>query len=356
MTSEKSVLEVGIVGLGHLHPRSYMALFEGEVRTEVKAVCEADSVLLGEFCSDFGVNGYGSLEEMLEQEDLDVAAIFLPHSDCPAAAEACASKGLHLMIEKPLAASVEGAQRIVKAADDAGVKLTTGYCWRMHPVAGRIKELLNSGVIGRVVSVEGRCAAGRLHRYTEGHSSWILEKKKTGGGPMYNLGVHWIDLFRWMLQDEVVSVSGENLKVNMEYDVEDSSFAHLRFSSGVIGSLYISYTVPDSFPCGRDLYVAVRGTQGVLSWAPAYEGEKDELFICSDSDDMAEEPVRSELFELPDVAGYSGVMGQAYVGDFCDAVFNDAQPQISGEEGVAALKVVEAVYRSAESRSWADVD
>ncbi|HSW46860.1 MAG TPA: Gfo/Idh/MocA family oxidoreductase [Phycisphaerae bacterium] len=346
MSQQDRVLQVGIVGLGHLHPRLYMPLFEALPTTKVVAAVEPDVGLRDAFCRDFGVKGFGAVDEMLKARKPDVAAIFLPHADCPAAAEACARAGVHLMVEKPMAADSAGAERIVQAARQNKVKLTTGYCWRLHPVAGEFKRLIRSGAIGDPVGAEGRCAAGRLTRYIDGHSPWMLQKNRSGGGPMYNLGVHWIDLFRWMLEDEVVEVTGRNVKVNTQYDIEDNSFAHLKFSRGTVAALDISYTVPDSFPYGRDLYLSVRGTRGAISWAPAYEGQKDELFVCSDHPDFGGSPRRVQSFELAPVKGYSGIMGLEYVRGFAEAVLSDRQPVIAGEEGVAALKVVEAVYAS----------
>ncbi|OGV70174.1 MAG: hypothetical protein A2269_02635, partial [Lentisphaerae bacterium RIFOXYA12_FULL_60_10] len=274
MKREVAPLKVAVIGLGHLHPRSYMTLFKAVPDVRVTSVFEEDGTLREPFCQDFGIRGYDRLDRLLKAEQPDIAALFLPHVDCPDAAELCAAAGAHLMVEKPMASTRRGAERIVTAARRNKVQLTTGYCWRLHPVAQEIKRLISSGVIGEVVGGEGRCAAGRLTRYLDGKSPWILEKAKSGGGPMYNLGVHWIDLCRMILQDEVVEVSGRNVKINQEYDVEDNSFAHLRFKKGAIVALDISYTVPDAFPCGRDLYVAFRGTRGVISWSPAYEGQK----------------------------------------------------------------------------------
>jgi len=355
MSEGKRILNVAIVGLGHLHPRLYMPLFQSLPTAKVTAVIETDDGLREAFCQDYQVEGYNSTEAVLAAGKPDVAAIFLPHADCPAAAEAWARAGVHLMVEKPMAADAAGAERIVQAAQRNKVKLTTGYCWRLHPVAREFKRLIASGLIGQPVGAEGRCAAGRLTRYIDGHASWMLQKARSGGGPMYNLGVHWIDLFRWMLDDEVVETSGRNVKINTQYDIEDNSFAHLRFSRGTVAALDISYTVPDAFPYGRDLYLAVRGTRGAISWAPAYEGQKDELFVCSDHPDFAGSPRRSLWFELAPVKGYSGVMGLDYVKDFLEAILEDRPPTVSGEDGVAALKVVEAVYASDREGQWMPV-
>jgi len=173
---------------------------------------------------------------------------------------------------------------------------------------------------------------------------------------MLNLGVHWIDLFRWLLAEEVVEVCGQHVKVNKDYDIEDNSFAHLRFASGAIVALDISYTVPDAFPFGRDLYLAVRGTAGTISWAPAYEGAKDLLSVCSDHPDFAGSPWREFAFQLEPVPGYSGIMGLEYLRDFATAVLTDTTPQITGHDGLAALQVVEAIDRSAAEKRWVAVE
>lgn len=349
------VLNVAIVGLRHLHPRAYMPLFAGVTGTRVVAVVEQDESLRGFFAKEFGLVAYADLDSMLGRQTPDVAAIFLPHVDCPAAAIRCAERGVHIMVEKPVAVSADSAQSIVTAVRRAGVKMTTGYCWRLHPVAREIKRLIASGVLGEVIGGEGRCAAGRLTRYIEGNAAWMLQKSKSGGGPIYNLGVHWIDLFRWLLEDEVAEVSGRNVKVNTCYDVEDNSYAHLRFHRGTLVALDISYTVPDSFPYGRDLYVALRGTKGVLSWAPTFEGQKDILQICSDDPGMSGSPFRQMEFNLESVPGYAGCMGHEYVRTFLEAVRSGGEPPITGEDSVAVLRVVEAIYHAAAERRWVDV-
>jgi predicted dehydrogenase len=332
-----------------------MPLFAAVPVVKPVAVVEKSVVLREPFAAEFGLAPYADLDAMLEQEKPDIAAIFLPHIDCPAAAVRCAENSVHIMVEKPVAVSAAGAQSIVTAVRGAGLKMTTGYCWRLHPVAREIKRLIASGVLGEIIGGEGRCAAGRLTRYVEGNAAWMLEKASSGGGPIYNLGVHWIDLFRWFLADEVAEVSGRNVRVNTRYDVEDNSFAHLRFNQGTLVALDISYTVPDSFPYGRDLYIALRGTKGVLSWAPAYEGEKDILQICSDDPAMSGSPFRQIEFNLETVPGYGGYMGREYVRAFADAILSGGEPPITGEDGVAALRVVEAFYQAADEKRWIEV-
>lgn len=348
-------LNVGIIGLGHLHPRLYMPLFANCPDTKVVAVSEKNEQLLNSFCQDFQVKGYNDYQAMIKEQKLDMAVIFLPHCDCGDAAVKCAAKGINIIVEKPVAHTAKEASRIAKAVAKYGVKFSTGYCWRLHPAAVQIKRLIEEGVLGDIVGGEARIAAGRIERYITGNSPWMLEKAKSGGGPMYNLGVHWIDLLRYMLNDDVKALVGRNVKINKKYDIEDNSFAHLQFGKGMIIGLDVSYTVPDSFPFGRDLYIGLRGTKGTLSWAPAYEGSKDVVFVCSDAQSFSGAAKREFVFELDKVAGYSGYMGQAYINDFARAIIKNGKPYINVEDTVKVLNIVEAIYESDRQGRWVKV-
>ncbi len=342
-------LSVGFIGLSHLHPKSYMPVFAAAGGLDVVAVAENDPAVLASFTQSFPARGYADWRAMLDAERLDLAVLFLPHYLCPEAGVACAERGIHLLVEKPMAADAAGLARIVDAAAKHGVVLSSPYVWRYHPVARAMKTYIDDGVLGRLVGGEGRCSAGRLHRYIDGHAGWMLTRAKSGGGPMYNLGVHWIDLYRWLLNDEVVEVVGKNVKINEQYDIEDNSFALLTFSRGTVLALDISYTVPDSFPYGRDLYLALRGTAGVLSWSPSFEGVKESLFVCSDSEKFQPATRRNVTFELEPQAGYAGPSTLPFLRDLAAAICNGTRPAITGEDGLRALEVVEAIYRSAET-------
>jgi len=326
-----------------------MTLFQAIPGAEVTAAADADPAVREGFAKKFGVRGYADWRELLAQEPLDLAVIFLPHADCPEAAVACAARGVNVLVEKPMAAGAEGVRRAMAAAEKSGVILSTPYVWRYHPVVRQMKKLIEEGVTGRIVGCEGRCAAGRLSRYIEGHAGWMLQKARSGGGPMFNLGVHWIDLYRWLLADEVAEVLGKNVRVNEQYDIEDNSFALLTFSRGTVLALDISYNVPDSFPNGRDLYLALRGTTGVLSWSPSFEGVHERLFVCSDQGEYSEAARQHLDFELPPQPGYAGVMGLRFLVDLVDAIRTGKPPVITGQDGLKALEIVEAIYRSAES-------
>jgi len=360
---KNNILNVAIIGLGHLHPRAYMPLFENCNNTRVVAAYDENAELTESFCKDFELRSYHELNSLLENEKIDIAAIFLPHSESGQAAIKCARKGIHLMVEKPVSATSRQAREVAKAVADNHVKATTGYCWRYHPVIKKMKECIDRGVIGDIVSVEARLAAGRVDRYIEGNSSWMLEKAKSGGGPLYNLGVHWIDTLCYVLDDKISRVCAVNTKSSDKYDIEDNSISMFKFQSGIVGVLSTSYIVPDCFPSGRDLYLGIKGTKGVLSFAPGYEGEKgssetgqtDILELYSDSEKVAGASARHFIYKLDKVEGYSGYIGKAYVEEFVDAIINDSQPFITIGQAIEVLDVVEAIYKSDEADAWVNI-
>ena len=342
-------LKVAVIGLGHLHPRSYMLHFQATKALQVVAVSDAAESLRSSFARDFGLRAYADWKELLAAEKIDLAYIWLPHDECPAAAIACAEKGVNVVVEKPVANTARGAGEIAEACRRHSVLFSTPYVWRYHPVCREMKKFIDAGVLGQIVGCEGRCAAGGLHRYIEGHAPWMLDPKKSGGGPMYNLGVHWIDLYRWLLGSEVSAVMGKNVHVNQKYEIEDNSFALCTFGSGATLALDISYTVPDSYPFGRDLYLAIRGTEGCMSFAPAFEGPRQTLFVCSNDPRFGGAPRKTIQFELENTPGYSGSLGLEYVADIADDVLHKRQPSIGGNDAVKALEVVEAIYQSANT-------
>ena len=345
-------LGVGIIGFHHLHSLDYLPHFEAIVQTEVRAVAEADPVYLKQVCGQTGIDGYEDYNALLAREDIGLAVILLPHSECPEAVERAAAAGKHVIVEKPMADTSEGIRRMISATGEAGVALSSPYCWRAHPASRKIKELVDGGLLGQVVALEGRCAAGSPLRYLEnGISPWLNRRAVAGGGPMHNLGTHWIDLFRWFLHDEVRQATGMVSHLQHHLDIEDNSFGIVKFRSGATATLDISYSVPKAYPAGRDLFIGLRGTLGTASWSPAWGGTADEVFVVSDHPDFAGGPQTTLRIASQAADGYGGMSGRVYLNQTVDAILDGRPPGITGMDGLRAVEVVEAIYASAETGS-----
>jgi predicted dehydrogenase len=345
-------LGLGILGLHHQHARWYHPLWAHLDDLTPVAIAEADGEFLASENEHFHLETTTDYHELLARDDIDVVIIWLPHSQMPQAVADAAAAGKHIIVEKPCCADVAGAERIVQvAAEYPKIKISSPYCWRTHPVSERIRAAVDAGLLGDITAMEGRLNAGGAWRYVRDSQLWML-KAAEGGGPMWNLGVHWIDYFRWMTGKEIVSVSGvvTGPVGDPPREIEDNAQALLTFADGATGILDISYSLPASYPGARDIAVAFRGTTGDVAWAPAWEGVTDELLLVSEHDSVAEAD-RCRRIEIVsrDIPGYCGHMAWAWLSDFANAIRDDRAPIVTVDDILAAVQVTDAFYRSIDS-------
>lgn len=346
---EPRPIQAAFLGLAHLHPRSYRLLLGFLPGVRVVAAAEANATLLDAFARDFDLRGYTDWRMLIDREGIDLALLFLPHAEAPDAAVACAEHGIHILAEKPMAADCAGIRRMIRAAREAGVVLSAPYVWRYHPVSLALRKSIAGGSLGEIFGGEGRYAAGGAGRYAQAGAGWMLRRASSGGGPMHNLGVHWIDLFRWLLGDEVAEVMGSTTRFGGDYDVEDAAQALVTFSRGAVITLDISYGAPEVCPGTRDLYIALRGRKGFASWHPSLVARKQTLAIISDEPEPGAGPRQEREVPFPPRPGYGGVCGRDFMADFIGAIREGRPPAVTAEDGLRALEVVEAIYKSAES-------
>ncbi|MCE5248818.1 Gfo/Idh/MocA family oxidoreductase [bacterium] len=344
-------LGLGIIGLHHQHPRWYYPLWGSLPEYRPVAVAEEDKAFLRSENEFFGLETHTDYHDLLERRDVDAVIVFLPHSRMPQAVADAAAAGKHVIVEKPCAADVAGIEKIAATAREfPHIKISAPYCWRTHPVSGQIRSAIKDGLLGSIVAMEGRLNAGGAHRYIRDNTAWVLESSE-GGGPMWNLGVHWIDYFRWMTGQEIVAVSGiaNGPFGEPERTIEDNAQALLRFGDGAVGILDVSYSLPDSYPGKRDIYVAFRGTEGDAVWAPAWQGHMDELLLVSRHESASDAQCRRLKIESRDIPGYGGQMAWEWLSDFAAAVREDRAPLVSIDDMRAAVYVADAFYRSLSS-------
>jgi predicted dehydrogenase len=342
---------LAFIGLHHQHPRWYFPLWANLPQYKPLAIAEADEAFLTAENAFFKLDATTDYRRVLDRKDVDVVAIWLPHSQMPAAVAAAAAAGKHVIVEKPCAADLAGARAIVETAGrHRAIKISAPYCWRTHPASAPIREAVTGGALGPITAMEGRLNAGGAWRYVRDNALWMLRAAE-GGGPMWNLGVHWIDYFRWMTGQEVVSVCGVTggPAGDPPRDIEDNAQAVLKFSGGAVGVLDISYGLSDAHPGKRDIYVSFRGHKGDVQWAPAWEGVKDEVLIVGE--DAADRQPRARRVEITSraIPGYCGHMAWSWLTDFALAVTENRPPLVSPADILAAIEVVDAFRRSVRS-------
>jgi len=340
-------LGLGIIGLHHQHPRWYHPLWAYLPQYKPLAIAEPDEKFLKNENEFFKLDAYSDYRKLLEREDIDVVIIWLPHSQMPDAVEAAATMGKHVIVEKPCAANVEGAEKIMRVAKEhPQIKISAPYCWRNHPVSVKIKEIVREGLIGEITAMEARLNADGAYRYIRDNSQWML-KASEGGGPMWNLGVHWIDYMRWLTTSEVQHISGviNGPLGKPKRNIEDNSQAVMNFANGAIAMLDISYGITASYPGERDIYFAARGTLGSFSWTPVWNKSENYLDLVSEHPEVEKHVQRIRIISRR-MEGYGGQMGYNWLSNFAENILKNTQPEITPGDILAAVKTVDRFCKS----------
>ncbi len=339
---------MAIWGLHHQHPRWYWPLFRNLPQFRPVCLCDADAAFLAGEEAFFGLPGTTDPAAMLARDDVEAVLIFLPHAEMPAAVKQALAAGKHVLVEKPMGATLKQVRQIAAMAARTDRKVTTGYCWRFDPMARRIRQWIADGLLGEIIHFEGRMTAGGAWRYVRDHAPWMLDAAQAGG-PMQNLGVHWIDLFHWWTGLDVVAVQGRTTRFGGEPErtIEDCAYAVLEYANGATGLLDISYSAPRSFPQGRDLFVSIRGTIGMVNWAPSWGGDDHHVLLVTEHPSVGDRKVQVIKEPTPQVPGYCGQMGLDYLADFAEAIRTGREVSIPVADGVRATRVAEAALRSA---------
>jgi predicted dehydrogenase len=236
---------VAVLGLGHWYSAYGLARSLREYpRAELVAVACDDDAQLNEFMTTFGVKGYADHRQLLEREQVDIVQIASPVAQIPELAIDSARSGKHIVLGKPMAMTVEEADRMVDEIDRAGV-VCFPFQGIMRLRAAELKKRIEEGTIGELILLHQTCRWSIAEDwYTSGRPGWFADPRRVPGGAFIDEGIYWIDFFRWMTSSEVIQVEARmaNL-VHKDIAVEDWGMASFTFANGVFATLEASWTI-----------------------------------------------------------------------------------------------------------------
>jgi predicted dehydrogenase len=280
------------------------------------------------------------LDALLARDDIDVVSVCVPSGLHAEVGIQAAAAGKHLVVEKPIDVSLAAADRLIDAAEAAGVAMTVISQHRFDPGLTELRGLIDDGVLGRLVLGEASTKWYRSQGYYDSgpwRGTWALD-----GGSLMNQGIHYVDLLRWIM-GPVTEVSAVCATQGHQVEVEDTALAVLRFSSGAVGTIVSSTAV---FP-GFAQRLEVSGTGGTVV---IEDGEMVYRAFTAGS------PVPGGT-QLPRPADGAGAAANAaaldvashaaQIADLLTAVEQGTEPSVTGRSGRDALEVVCAVYESA---------
>jgi 1,5-anhydro-D-fructose reductase (1,5-anhydro-D-mannitol-forming) len=228
----------GIIGLGRIASGQIAPAIARSTSSELISVVSRDQAKAEAFAKEHGARrGTSDYHQMLADPEVDAVYIATPNAQHADQVVAAAAAGKHVLCDKPLATSVAEARRAVDACDASGVKLGITFQTRFHDGVAQARQLLADGAIGRPVVAQVQISAGRNLPV-----SWRLDPALAGLGTINNLGVHGLDVLRYILGDEVAEVTA--LTDNEPgYQVDTTALILLRFAGGALGYVNANQSV-----------------------------------------------------------------------------------------------------------------
>ena len=331
-------IHVGLIGAGNIsqtHARAAAAI----PGVSVAAVHGANGAKARELAASHGAAAYDSLDAFLDHKPMDMVVIGSPSGVHAAQGVAAARHRLHVLVEKPIDVTTERADELIAAAEESGVRLGVLFQDRLKPGIVKLKQLVDSGGLGRVLSVSARVPWYRPPDYYR-LSRWRGTAALDGGGALMNQGIHTVDLLLWVLGD-VIRVQARTATLLHEIESEDTALALLEFASGAAGVLEASTATYPGYP----RRVEITGTEGTavlehdrLVSADLRTPRPELVGDGGDANASASSPVVS------DASGH-----QRLIEDFLRAIETGSRPACDGHEGRRSVELVEAIYRSARS-------
>lgn len=327
---------VGIVGIGNIFPMHALPVMNNE-NCDLVAVCDNKEERAKKASKDFNCNYYLNYKEMIDQENLDVLHICLPHYLHAPVAIYALNKKVHVMTEKPMSIDFKDAQDMVKAAEDNRKTLGVIFQNRYNPGSQLIKETLESGALGKIITSKLSVTWDRSDEYY-GRSDWKGTWEKEGGGVIIDQAIHTMDLVRWFIGDEIDYIDATiSNRGHAIIQVEDSAEGLIHYKSGVTTAFHaINYYGYDA-PVEIELYCENGIAKMVADKATISFNNAREYSADTDP---------NETFEYGDVKQYWGVSHIKQINLFYKSLAKGEEPEINGQEAMKTQEMICGIYES----------
>ncbi len=337
-----SVVNTAIIGCGRIHLTHAEAINKNPL-LKLAAVVDIERNRAIETSLKYNCDYYTDYKEMLKNANIDVVHICTPHYLHAEMAIAAMKSGKNVLIEKPMAIKPEDAEEMIRVSESTGMKLGVCFQNRYNDTSKWIKEFLKTGTAGHII---GARAFVTWHRdksyYASGlwRGTWDME----GGGVLINQAIHTLDLLQWFIGDIAeIKASVDTRLLEKVIEVEDTAEATIKFTNGAIALFYATNCYTSDPPVEIELHCE-----------NATIKLEDDIFIKYKNGETEYIPNPSKA--LGDKA-YWGLCHEALIDDFyCNIADKRHRFAVDGQEGIKAVKIIQAIYASQENKKYIRVN
>lgn len=332
-------LGFGIIGCGMISNWHAQAISQID-HIRLVGVTDVRKESREDFAKKYNAGVYETVEDMLRDHEIDVVCICTPSGLHEPLAVKAAQAGKHIITEKPMALSMEEAGRIIRISEENRVKVAVISQLRFSDAIIRLKEAVNLGLLGKLVTGDIYMKFNRSQEYYD-QSNWRGTWKMDGGGALMNQGIHGIDLLQYVM-GPVKSVFGYARTLARKIEVEDTAAAVLEFQNGALGMIQGTTSIypgsPRRLEVNGDKGTVVLEEDSILSWN--VQGQQN-------TGPISFEQKTSRTASNPADLGLEGHIRQ--ITDMADAIWNDRSPMVDQYEGRKPIQIITAIYESSRT-------
>lgn len=344
------MIGVGIAGCGSIVKLRHAPEYLTNENAEIIGFFDINSERTGERVKEFGGKVYKTYEEMLQDEKIDAISVCTANRFHSSMTIQALKSGKHVLCEKPMAMSEKEAMDMVDTAKKTGMALMIGHNQRLLPAHKLAKKLLMEGVIGEPITFRAIFSHSGPEAWgvDKSKGTWFFKKGAAGFGSLGDLGVHKIDIVRWLLGLEVTEVTAavstldKKSEEGTPIDVDDNSISILKMGNGVVGSITTSWTNYGE----EDNSTVIYGTQGVMEifTDPIYS-----VKILLKNGERVD-------YKAGEIQTNTNQTNSGVIDLFVNHLVNNTKPEVSGEDAMQVMKIIYAIEESSKLKKAVKLD
>jgi UDP-N-acetylglucosamine 3-dehydrogenase len=337
------MIGIGIIGCGSISVARHAPEYSARNDCKIIGYYDPKTERAEKLAEKYGGKVFKSLEELLKSKEIDAVSVCTSNKYHAPVTFAALNAGKHVLCEKPIATSLEEAQKMIDTARQTGKFLMIGHNQRLAPAHIRAKEILQSGELGRILTFRTTFGHGGPEFWSQdkGRHTWFFKAEDAFIGAMGDLGVHKADLIRWLIDDEIeevkayVSTLHKTNEKDEPIEVDDNAVCLLKSKSGIYGTLTASWTYYGNEDNSTVLYC----TNGVMK---IYDNPEYPIEITKKNREKV-------FYKVGRIQTNEDQSSSGVIDMFIDSINSGKEPEINGEEGMEALRIVVACLESSST-------
>jgi len=345
-----SIVKIGIIGCGSITRYRHAPEYHSNKNCKIVAFGDCNFERARELAAQYGGKAYQNYEDILNDPTIDAVSVCTPNYTHAEITIKALKAGKHVLCEKPMATNLEDAKKMIETAKATQRILMIEHNQRFTPAHQKAKEILKKNELGRVITFKTafKHAGPEFWSADKTKRTWFFNKEASFFGVLGDLGIHKVDLIRWLLEEEISEVNAIAYTLDKKYEdgspieVEDNAICILKTSRGKIGTLEVSWTNYGFEENSTILYCE----DGVIK---IYSHPEYDLIIERRNGEEC-------YFKLGGISTNTKQIKSGVIDAFIESILRNGPPKVSGEDGYEALRVIFACLKSAEKKSWILVD